>query len=31
MINLSSLFAITLCLYPYANMNFIISDVILQG
>ena len=24
MINLSSLFAITLCLYPYANMDFII-------
>ncbi len=31
MINLFSLLAITLCLYPYANMDFIVSDVILQG
>ncbi len=31
MINLFSLLAITLCLYPYANMDFIISDVIFQG
>mgnify|MGYP006898529216 CR=1 FL=1 len=28
MINLSSLLAITLCLYPYANMDFIILSLI---